>query len=309
MAGLGARTARFLRSTRNRKVAIRESGDNAAPPLPVMQTALSRRGLQALALAGRALDPNAPDGPDWALGRLLLREAFLSAARALCRDASIDDVEAAAAALARRNEASGDSPREARARDALEALGRVVVPDGATMTRAQIEVAQLVDEAVGNHRIARATRRVRVVFALLASAVAAVTAVALSASRRPWEEYTWSASSTWDGFPQSGTLGDHGAHDLLFHTDEQENPWVVVDLRTTRAVRDVQVTNRADCCDDRGLPLVLELAEDDRRFNPIDTRTAPFDVWRVTFAPRRARYLRLRAIGMTFLHLCDIEIR
>src|SRR5664280_1821949 len=60
---------------------------------------LAKHAAGALALAGRTLDPNSSGGASLVLGRLLLREAFVAAARAISSDASIDSVELAATAL------------------------------------------------------------------------------------------------------------------------------------------------------------------------------------------------------------------
>jgi hypothetical protein len=242
---------------------------------------------------------------------MLLREAFLGAARTICGDASLDSVENAADALDRQREPGVGTPavRANRRARVLRALGRAAVPDDATLTQAEIDVADLVDEATGDRRMARATRRAVWAFGLLAIAVAIAAVVATVMLRNPWENYTWSASSTWGAFPQSGTLGEHWAYDLLFHTDEQKDPWVIVDFHDVRTVGRILVRNRTDCCSDRSLPLMLELAGNDRTFTPVGTRTLPFEEWEVTFPPRKARFLRLSVKSTTFLHLCEIQIR
>jgi hypothetical protein len=262
---------------------------------------MAEHSARALALAGRALDPNAPRGPSLALGQLLLREAFVAAVRAISGDVTLASVEQAADILERRGE-----PRRT---EVVAALGRAELPDTPALLRAEMEVAYLVDEATGQTRLDRATRRACWALGLLVVAVGAALALLALALGKPWEDYAWSTSSAWSGFPQSGTLGQHGAYGLLFHTEEEDNPWVVVDLRKTRTIREVLVRNRADVDSDRGLPLVLELGGQDRQFGAVSTRTAPFDVWDVKFTARPARYVRLRAQGRTILHLREIQIR
>src|SRR5580692_1876942 len=73
--------------------------DRRQAPTPV-DPALAY-GEEALELAGRALDPNGPGGASLALGQLLLREAFVAAAKVACKDDSLASVEAALDALHR----------------------------------------------------------------------------------------------------------------------------------------------------------------------------------------------------------------
>jgi hypothetical protein len=98
-------------------------------------------------------------------------------------------------------------------------------------------------------------------------------------------------------------------YDLVFHTDEQQNPWVIVDLLAQRMVEKVTIVNRSDCCQERGLPLEIDLAGPDGKFFQVALRTTVFDVWEATFPRQRARFLRLQANSKTALHFRDIEIR
>lgn len=267
-------------------------------------------GKLALRLAGQALDPDASYGPSLALGQRLLREAFIAAACALCGDTEIGSFEAAARALARRDEPRRSGHPERRRAEAVAALDPLSVPDHAALTKAELEVARLLDEATGGRRVVRAQRRALWALTVL---IVAVTSLLIFANRRlhpQWKNYRWTASSALPGFALSGTLGEHDwTYDLVFHTLEETSPWVVVDLLSTRSIEDVTVVNRSDCCTERGLPLVLELAGEDRKFVEIGTRTSPFETWRVRFRPQAARYLRLRAKSRTILHFRDVQIR
>ena len=175
---------------------------------------------------------------------------------------------------------------------------------------AEVEVTRLLDDATGARRIERATKRARWTLAGLIASGAAALVIADRALYAPWEKYRWTSSSAWGEYATSGRLADHDWwFGLIFHTKEEVDPWVVVDLGSTRPVDDVTVVSRADCCRDRGLPLVMELAGEDGKFVQVGLRTAPFDTWQVTFPRRKVRYLRLRAQGNTVLHLRDIQIR
>jgi hypothetical protein len=268
------------------------------------RTEAAGRARLSLTLAGRALDPNDPHGPCARLGQLLLGEAYVASVRVICDRPDLDSVDGAATALAaqRRPRRGGRAPNVASVLSSS-------VPSPSALLGAQLAVAQLVDEATGERRIGRARR---VFWVMLGACLALAVAAALEALhlRRSWERYTWFASSAWESFPHSGTLADHDwSYDLVVHTDEQRDPWVVVDLLATRTIRQVVVVNRADCCSDRGVPLAIEVALDDKVFIPVATRSDPFDVWRADFGARNVRYVRLRSTGTTVINLRDIQIR
>jgi hypothetical protein len=265
-------------------------------------------GEEALELAGRALDPNGPGGASLALGQLLLREAFVAAAKVACKDDSLASVEAALDAL-HRVERPGRTAN-GHVWDASALIAQSDLVDRAALKRAELEVARLLDVAAGRRRVAHASRRALwVVLGVVVLTAAAVTLATLSL-RRPWERYTWASSSSWGGSPRVGTLGDHDwMYDLVFHTDEQQNPWVIVDLLAQRLVEKVTIVNRLDCCQERGLPLEIDLAGPDGKFSQIALRTTQFDVWEATFPRQRARFLRLQANSKTVLHFRDVEIR
>jgi hypothetical protein len=264
---------------------------------------------EALELAGRALDANRPGGPSLSLGRLLLREAFIAAARATCRDDSLASIDAALDALRQRAETQG-STGLGRPSDAAALLGEAALPDRTALRQAELEVARLLDAATGRRRVVHANRRALWIVSSLVVGTTVALILATLALRRPWERYTWVASSACCGFAGSGTLGDHDwIHDLVFHTAEQEDPSVIIDLLAERTVEKVTVVNRADCCQDRGLPLAIDLAGPDRQFVQVAFRTSTFDVWQATFPRQKARYVRLHAKSKTILQFRDVEIR
>jgi hypothetical protein len=120
---------------------------------------------------------------------------------------------------------------------------------------------------------------------------------------------TWTSSGAFvkDHWRTSGSTNDHGPYHLLFHTDEQDNPWVVLDLHSERTLEGVEVTNREDCCKDRAVPLIVETSNDQKTWTQVAERKEVFDTWRAEFAKTEARYVRLRVPRKTTFHLRDIE--
>jgi F5/8 type C domain len=97
--------------------------------------------------------------------------------------------------------------------------------------------------------------------------------------------------------------------DILLHTQNQDNPWADFDLGAVKPVRQVEVTNRSDCCGERIIPLIIEISIDDKVWTQVARRDTEFAVWAANFPKQRARYVRLRVPRTTVLNLDDVVIR
>jgi hypothetical protein len=95
---------------------------------------------------------------------------------------------------------------------------------------------------------------------------------------------------------------------MLFHTSEERNPWFEIDLGEIKPVRRLTVKNRADSNGERAVPLIAELSNDRSNWQVVARRDSPFTVWEPSFAPTKARYLRLRVPRLTFLHLEQVKV-
>ncbi len=121
----------------------------------------------------------------------------------------------------------------------------------------------------------------------------------------------WRTSSASQGYAQSGR-GFHrpeGGPNLFFHTNQEESPWIEFDLGAVRDVHGTYVSNRMDCCQERALPLIVEVSVDGRGWTEVARRTEPFYTWTEWFRTRSARYVRFRVPHATTLHLGSVEIR
>ena len=96
---------------------------------------------------------------------------------------------------------------------------------------------------------------------------------------------------------------------ILFHTQEEESPWVEIDLGDRKPIHRVDVFNRSDCCLDRATPLVAEISSDEVAWKEVARQYEPFVRWTAHFPVNQARYVRLRVARKSFLHLEGIEIR
>lgn len=97
--------------------------------------------------------------------------------------------------------------------------------------------------------------------------------------------------------------------DIFFHTMHQENNWIDFDLGSVKAVHQVEVTNRSDCCQERAIPLIVEVSVDDKQWIQVARRDTDFSFWKASFPKQKARYVRLRVPRMSALHFDDVAVR
>lgn len=182
------------------------------------------------------------------------------------------------------------------AADALLALAAVVD----SLDRAQHAIRSLI------------WRRIRVLgFALLLLG-GLVTSIVLLVSPPEGPDLgagkPWHASSFYPGFPGSGAKPVKPKEGAFFATNDEVNPWWIIDLQAPKLLGSVTIVNRTDCCPDRAVPLVLELSADGQNWREVARRVDTFRTWKPSFAPSKARYVRLRALRRTLLHFKDVRI-
>jgi hypothetical protein len=119
----------------------------------------------------------------------------------------------------------------------------------------------------------------------------------------------WHASSkAYDCKPEEMSCG--GAHTaILFHTQEEAQPWVEFDLGAPTKFARVEVENRDDCCQERAVPLVIEVRNDGSEFRAVARTTEVFRNWTATFEAVTARYVRVRVERPSYLHLVGVRVR
>ncbi len=147
--------------------------------------------------------------------------------------------------------------------------------------------------------------RVGLVAAALVALVVGVRVSTLGPDLAAGKPFRLSAS--WPGW--AACMANNGCNGLMFQTDEGDEPWVEIDLGAPRKVHRVEVVNRGSCCADRAVPLIVELGGDRRAWTQVARRDAPFGSWTAKFAPRTARYVRLKVLRRSVLHLQSIAVR
>ena len=263
---------------------------------------------RALTLAGAVLAPERRSPSNLKLGQLLLRESLLATARENADNPALASLAQAIGEI----ESTGMLARVAgsaeRGYAILDALRPEVTPSAEGLHDAEAMITALLRRPTRDAAAARRTWRRRWLLAVLL--VVTVAGIMIAPRRSPpvWAKYKWKTSSTAEGFPSAGTLRDRGTAGLIFHTANERNPWVVIDMLAPRSVQRIVLKHRSDCCYERGLPLLVEVGLDETSFAPVGRQYTLFDTWDVDFSARQARYIRIRSESTTTLHLREIQV-
>jgi len=94
----------------------------------------------------------------------------------------------------------------------------------------------------------------------------------------------------------------------IFHTEEEDQPWVMYDLGEELELHLVEVENRTDCCYERAVPLVVETSGDGATWSEQLRTERAFSTWSAKLRTK-ARYVRLRVDRRSYLHLQSVIIR
>jgi F5/8 type C domain len=95
---------------------------------------------------------------------------------------------------------------------------------------------------------------------------------------------------------------------ILFHTNNEADPWFEIDLGGVYEVSRLTVKNRHDSCPDCAVPLFVETSLDHASYQTIARRFSVFDEWTQRLPATRARYVRLRVPRVTRLHLEAVRV-
>lgn len=113
------------------------------------------------------------------------------------------------------------------------------------------------------------------------------------------------------------TLPDHDPSRLVdgdtlalgFHSTRRRDPYVTIDLGQVHSVSRIVIFNRPDCCQERAVPLDVQLSVDGKKFSTIQReKHSFFDLTVRTKEPTPARYVRLQHVGTENFHLSEVEV-
>jgi hypothetical protein len=117
-------------------------------------------------------------------------------------------------------------------------------------------------------------------------------------------------SSQWPGSPAPAGV-TNGEIEIAYGaaTGSENNPWIKVDLADPYRLHSITVHQRVDGHFAQGFPMCVEISEDDKDWVEIGRRDEPSaGDWTIS-TKKRARYVRVRSIGVRLLALTEIEVR
>lgn len=302
--------------------AVRESmaADEIGPTSKCRRGAPVRRAVDAYELAGRLANQIFPSRVDTELRAALqlCREATYWALQALLGD--VHETPLGALDAAPRSlllAAAGDDASLVQVRDAFLASlssvaeqGTLALGDefrllrrfsGALIAQATAAEGGGVKQWAGRHQRG---------LALATAALVACAAVGWRfyrasdlARHRPWQASSANPACNME----HRVCGQEYMH-VFFVTKEEKNPWLAIDLGEKKSFSNVVVRNRQDCCQERAAPLSIEVSSDGENYKNVAKRNESFFVWRPTFEPVSARYVRVRAHKKTTLHLERVSV-
>ena len=107
------------------------------------------------------------------------------------------------------------------------------------------------------------------------------------------------------------TLLTTAASTFSFHTEEEPNPWLVIDLGKAEPVAGMEILNRADAQGDRTRNLRVWLSDNRNDWREVFSADAPQSRWQVALdQPVSARYVKvgLMTDTPTFFHLQGVKV-
>lgn len=290
--------------------------------LGVHQRGALRGALQALELADRAVDlpEGYSAGPPLGATLMLYQEAVWWALQALA-DGGTEQPESLAQACARHTEllstlAGGEQALaqlraqllepERHSFQALDQASQLAL----TASARRFAGALIAHLGAPDERLSRIERErwLRPLLALTAAAGVVLALVYVFAPKDVAVGKSWVASSSDWGFEKIGSMDKFGNEDLLFHTNREDTPWVIIDLGAFERVRGIEVENRGSCCQERAVPLIVELSTDGNTWQEVARRKKKFQGWETRFRPQSARFVRLRVPRKTVFHLRRVRV-
>ena len=270
-----------------------------------------RLALARLALrAGRALKPSA--GSAERADLLLLALSNVRAA-VVCLHAARRTTSTSERAI----EAAPSEPLEPNLTAIVERSIEVDISAGPSQARRDLELLLAhgqrllfeLEEPARRARIARRRDWIRTLAALLGLAVVVGFAGwRLSRARDLAAGKPWTTSSVGLVCDPAHKQCGGARTSILFHTLEDAEPWFEIDLGAVHELTRVEVQNRTDCCQERAVPLIIEVSLDHQHYRTVAHKFTSFEHWSQGFPATPGRYVRLRVTRRSVLHLDQVQV-
>jgi hypothetical protein len=177
----------------------------------------------------------------------------------------------------------------------------------ATSLLGRVDADQLAIERIWLRRLARSSL---VALGLVAVVVGALgLRDGIERSRDVARGKAWRASSLYGvGGCPSPQQSCPESPNYFVHTNDEQEPWLEIDLGRVQRVSAADVSNRKDCCAERIVPLVLAVSVDHEHWTEVARSTSEFKRWKTSFSPVDARWVKLYVPHPGLLHLSEVRI-
>ena len=131
----------------------------------------------------------------------------------------------------------------------------------------------------------------------------------------------YEVSSVYPGYPPRRALltGTNDLHEAIlpqdrsqkqefaFHTKEELNPYIIIDLKRTSLVEEIIVQNRLRQCQERAQGLTMWASSDKSYWKQLSKPQAPSPSW-LWRGREKMRYLKLSLNGVNYFHLARVQV-
>ncbi len=119
------------------------------------------------------------------------------------------------------------------------------------------------------------------------------------------------ASSQAFGTTPEGAVDGISLGLLGFHSSNDGDPWLAIDLGRIVNIREVRALGRSDCCYDQSVPLAFEASSDGSHFRRVAVRTESFsqsEPWSIEPRSLAARFVRFHTLRDSVLVLSEVQV-
>lgn len=120
---------------------------------------------------------------------------------------------------------------------------------------------------------------------------------------------TPSSTSRWDPKKYDKLIREDYLGLFTFHTEKQEKPYVILDLKKKQKIGGIMIINRADNGGRRTYNINIELSNDKKKWKNIFFSAYPQDIWeKILEKPETYRYIKVWINKTEYLHLAQILV-
>lgn len=124
--------------------------------------------------------------------------------------------------------------------------------------------------------------------------------------------YTASSRSEWSKPEEEEMLlsEEENMIPFCFHSNEEDSPFITVDLAKIFTVKRIEIVNRTNMCQDRAATLAVWISSDEKEWQKVWEAENWEDAWEIEFDEKsyKARYVKIGLQELNYFHLNSVKI-